>query len=39
MIFGEPIEYESYKDMHSKELSDMVKGIIAAEIEKQTKED
>ena len=38
VIFGEPIEYESYKDMHSKELSDMVKGIIAAEIEKQTKE-
>lgn len=38
VVFCEPIEYESYKDMHSKELSEMVKGIIAAEIEKHTKE-
>ncbi len=38
VIYCEPIEYESYKDMHSKELSEMVKGIIAGEIEKWSKD-
>ena len=38
VVYLEPIEYEIYKDMHVREVSDMVKQRIADEIAKHTAE-
>lgn len=37
VVYLEPIEYETYKDMHVRDISDMVKQRIADEIVKHTK--
>ncbi len=38
VVYLEPIEYEAYKDMHVRELSDLVKQRIADEIARHTEQ-